>query len=172
MPLLTELGWRPGVSVATNMPLLRSCFAPVLFHRKQRGTKSRHSAASRKQPEGLAESSRRSPGAWGWRPPGNALADVMHPGRACQKDLARTPTVPPTPAIQIPSGGGSLHRPEAACVWFPPRKKDLATIRASALKHPHGSWRPCQSRPSPPRLGEANEPGVNSSFGNWAWCAS
>ena len=38
MPLQTELGWRPGVSVATNMPLLRSCFAPVLFHRKQRRT--------------------------------------------------------------------------------------------------------------------------------------
>jgi hypothetical protein len=126
MPLLTELGWRPGVSVATNMPLLRSCFAAALFHRKQRGTKSRHFAGSRAQPEGLAESSGRSPGAWGWRPPGNALADVMHPGKACQKDLARTPTVPPTPAIQIPSGGGSLGRPETdrnlvfgapACTW-------------------------------------------------------
>ena len=35
MPLQTELGGRPGVSVATNMPLLRSCFAPALFHRKQ-----------------------------------------------------------------------------------------------------------------------------------------
>jgi len=39
MPLPTELGWRPGVSVATNMPLLRSCFAPVFFHRKQREIK-------------------------------------------------------------------------------------------------------------------------------------
>jgi hypothetical protein len=38
MPLQTELGGRPGVSVAANMPLLRSCFAPVLLHRNQRGT--------------------------------------------------------------------------------------------------------------------------------------
>ena len=38
MPLLPELGWLLGVSVAINMPLLRSCFAPALFHRKQRGT--------------------------------------------------------------------------------------------------------------------------------------
>jgi hypothetical protein len=39
MLLLPELGWRPGGSVATNMPLLRSCFAPALFDRKQQGTK-------------------------------------------------------------------------------------------------------------------------------------
>ena len=35
MPLQTEPAWRPAVSVATNMPLLRSCFAPALFHREQ-----------------------------------------------------------------------------------------------------------------------------------------
>ena len=38
MPLLPELGWRPGVSVTINMPLLRSCSASALFHRNQRGT--------------------------------------------------------------------------------------------------------------------------------------
>ena len=45
MPLLPELGWLLGGSVATNMPLLRSCFAQVLFHRKQRGTKFCQGAA-------------------------------------------------------------------------------------------------------------------------------
>ena len=46
MPLLPELGWLLGVSVAINMPLLRSCFAQVLFHRKRRGTKSCQEAAT------------------------------------------------------------------------------------------------------------------------------
>jgi hypothetical protein len=45
MPLLPELGWLLGGSVATNMPLLRSCFAQVLCHRKQRGMKFCQEAA-------------------------------------------------------------------------------------------------------------------------------
>ena len=42
MPLLPELGWLLAGSVTTNMPLLRICFAQVLFHRKQRRTQILH----------------------------------------------------------------------------------------------------------------------------------
>ena len=54
MPLLPELGWLLGGSIATNMALLRSCFAPVLFHRKQRGTKSCQEAAAPGGPARIA----------------------------------------------------------------------------------------------------------------------
>jgi len=70
-----------------------------------------------------------------------------------------------TPVIQLLSAGGSPGRPEKTCVWLFFRKKDLATIRPSALKYPHAGWRPSQNHPCPLHLGEANEPGVNSLFG-------
>jgi hypothetical protein len=44
MPLLTELGHCLAVSVATNMPLLRSCFTTLVFHRKQRRTNNASSS--------------------------------------------------------------------------------------------------------------------------------
>src|ERR1035438_4511583 len=44
-------------------------------------------------------------------------------------------------------------------------KKHLATIRPSALKYRHAARRPCQNRLFPPRLGEGDQPGINSWFG-------
>jgi hypothetical protein len=114
-----------------------------------------------------------------WRPPGNALADVMHPGSACQKDLARTPTVTPTPRIQIPSGG---HPPHPArrhgtamlrSLSAPPRRRQAAKtgIRDAAAGGMHsesgGTERRSPTRLDPPsptrrvgdrRSGLANPP--------------
>ena len=92
-------------------------------------------------------------------------------GFACYKHATPTellcpgPLPPETARNQIPLGGGHPGSPEKAPLSFHFRKKHLATIRPAALKYPHASRKPCQRRPSPTYLGEADEPGIDSQFG-------
>jgi len=69
----------------------------------------------------------------------------------------------------LPHAAATLARQLSATVQRKVRrefsKKHLATIRPSALKYRHAARRPCQNRLFPPRLGEGDQPGINSWFG-------